>query len=177
MQFLSFSQTQVLFKKPICKEVPESFRFLTSWSLLCTQDPGKNGDDTIGSLGELASATRRIWARPVAVAGRKRVEVGLGMARARFLRSDGEEWGPATAHGGAPERRPQRLAVRWGEAQGGAGHGTVRSSGLRGNSIGAGLVLGVSGPGVSPTAVWHWRRWAQGRCRHVRARTRPHRPL
>jgi hypothetical protein len=105
MHFLSFSQTQVIFKKPICKEVPESFRFLTSRSLLCTQDRGKNGEDAIGSLGELAGAAHRIWARPAAVAGRRRVEVGLGMGGARFLHADGKEWGPATAHSGAPKLR------------------------------------------------------------------------
>jgi hypothetical protein len=45
-----------------------------------------------------------IPARPAGVAGWERPEVGLGVAWARFLRSDGAEGGPAMALGGAPER-------------------------------------------------------------------------
>jgi hypothetical protein len=65
-------------------------------------------------------------------------------------------------HSGAPQRRPRRLAVRRGEAQGEAGRGTVRSRGLRGVSLGVGLELGASRQGVSPAAARHWRRRARG---------------
>jgi hypothetical protein len=90
-------------------------------------------------LGAVAGVAGTIPARPAAVGGRERVDVGLGVAWARFLHSDGAERGPATAHGGAPERRPWWPAVRRGEAQGVAGRGTGRSRRLRGKSLGAGL--------------------------------------
>jgi hypothetical protein len=110
MHFLSFSQTQVLFKKPICKEVPESFRFLTSRSLLFTQDPGKNGEDAIGSLGELAGAARQNPASSPAFAvgkGRGRSPHSL---RGRFRGSAGPGRGPA--RGLADGRRRRSLQAR-----------------------------------------------------------------
>jgi hypothetical protein len=41
----------LLFEIHFCNPAPESFRFLKDRSLLCTQDPGKNRDDAIGSPG------------------------------------------------------------------------------------------------------------------------------
>jgi hypothetical protein len=119
MHFLSFSQTQVLFKKPICKEVLDSFRFLTSRSLLFTQDPGKNGEDAIGSLGELASAARRNPASSPAFAARKGRGRSPHSLWGRFQGSVGSRRG--LARGLAGGRRQRSLQARLQRSCGEAG--------------------------------------------------------
>jgi hypothetical protein len=59
-EFTKISKAHVLVEIHFCNSTPDSFRFLTSRSLLCTQDPGKNRDDAIGSLGRTAAVRPQI---------------------------------------------------------------------------------------------------------------------
>jgi hypothetical protein len=96
----------LLFEIHFCNPAPKSFRFLTSRSLLCTQDLGKNRDDAVGSLG----ANRR---RPCRIPSRWRPgSVGRGWGRPcgspmdRFACSEGGREAPS---GGG--RRHQQVAA------------------------------------------------------------------
>jgi hypothetical protein len=60
-QFTRISKTHVLLEIHFCNPTPEIFRFLTSRSLLCTQNPEKNRDDAIRSPGRTAAVRPQIW--------------------------------------------------------------------------------------------------------------------
>jgi hypothetical protein len=84
MEFPRISKTHVLLEIPFCNPAPESFRFLTSRSLLCTQDPGKNRGDAIGSPRAAGGGPAKIPASSDGGAGRESRGEGLRVARGRF---------------------------------------------------------------------------------------------
>jgi hypothetical protein len=66
MEFTSFSQTHVLFKKPTFIEVPGNFCRFTTIPLLRTKHPEIISDLAMWPLGGVAGAAGPIPARPVA---------------------------------------------------------------------------------------------------------------
>jgi hypothetical protein len=112
MDFTGISKTHILFEIHFCDQAPDSFRFLTSGSLLCTQDPGKNGEDAIGSSGAAGGGSGQ---NP---ASRRRGWPGKGqggdheLTTCRFEAGNGAGMALASSLGGTGWRRPRWRALR-----------------------------------------------------------------
>jgi hypothetical protein len=86
--------------------------------LLCTQDPGKNGGDAIGSSGAAGGGPASNPARAHRSPAGEEQREGLGATTVRFVCLVGGEGPPAGVDSGTRRRTPLELLLRRARGRG-----------------------------------------------------------